>query len=463
MTTIQSPTVKKFIIRIIAFAFFMEILDGTALNTALPQIAKSLHHNPIDLKAAVTTYLLSLGIFIPVSGWCADVIGEKKTLLIAIVLFTLGSIGCACSVNLTMLICFRLLQGVGGGFLMPVARLILVRAFGRFNTVEAMAKVGMVNICAMVLGPILGGALTTYLSWRYIFIINVPMGIFALYYINAYLPALSELKKTPFDFRGFILLSLGLGFTLFLLDVLIHPNFTTVSKVSMLVIAAASFILYFIHEKRVPFPILSRVIFQDRSFNLISIGSFLSRLTLFSQPFLVPLLLQASYGYEAVESGLFILPTAIGALIARKGSNRLIKHFGHQKVTVVNSILISFVFASFALQAFVFMPVVLVVQQFIFGLVFVTQMTSMNAYAYQFMHEPNVSKASSFYSAVIQLSASFGVAFAGLTMVSVIGHADLAHDVPVVAFKTVFLVQAVYGLVAAYVFSRIKAVKPAKL
>lgn len=456
MNIVEDPRIKQLIIRIIAIIFFMEILDAGVLNTSLPQIAKSLHHNPIDLKAAVTTYLLTLGIFIPVSAWCADYIGEKKTLIMAIAVFALGSIGCAFSVNLSMLICFRLLQGVGGGFLMPVARLILVRFFGVHNTVDAMAKVGAIMIYAMMLGPFIGGAITTYIGWRYIFFVNVPLGLFAIYYLYRYLPVFGELKKEPFDFRGFLFIGTALGATLFFLDIIVHPHFSVASKLFLLTASIAAFFLYVWHEKRVKFPIINREIFDDTSFNWISLGSFTTRLSLSALPFLVPLLLQAVYGLEAVQSGLFMIPSGIGAYLARRQVARLLTRVGYRKVMLYNATFVTCLFMSYVFQAYTFMPYLLVIQQFLFGASFAIQMSSMNSCAYRYMHEPFVGKASSFYSAVIQLSASFGVALAALTMVSVIGHADLTHNVPPIAFKVAFIVQGLYGFLAIYAFAKIK-------
>jgi len=171
---------KAIIIVIVAIAMLMELLDATVINTSLPQIAKSLHTNPIELKVAITMYLLSLGIFIPVSGWLVDCIGERKTLILAIIIFLLSSIGCALSTNLDMLVVFRLLQGMGGAFLMPIARLVLVRAYGKQDIVHAMMKVSLITMSAMFLGPILGGAITTYIGWRWIFLLNIPFGLVGL-------------------------------------------------------------------------------------------------------------------------------------------------------------------------------------------------------------------------------------------------------------------------------------------
>ena len=455
MNSSIGSSVKTLIIRIISVIFFMEIFDAGVLNTSLPQIAKSLHHNPIDLKAAITTYILSLGIFIPVSGWCADRIGEKKTLYIAIMTFTLGSIGCAFSMNLTMLVCFRLLQGVGGGFLMPVARLVLIRVFGNTNTAEAMSKVGMINIMAMLSAPLVGGMITTYLHWRFIFLINVPIGLWALYYIHRYLPILGELQRTPFDFRGFILIGAGLGSLLFLLDIIVYPYVTLAMKISLLFFCIACFGVYRWHEKRETFPLIQSAIFNP-FFRVVSWGSFLSRLTLSAQAFLVPLLLQSVYNFSAAQAGFMIIPMALGAFVARFYVGRLINLWGAKNTVIINTLITTILFASFVVQAFVLMPVVLLMQQFLYGISFVIQIAASNALAYRYMYEPYVSNASSFYSAVIQLSASFGIALAALTMVSVSGHADLTHSIPTIAFKVVFITQAIYGVFAIFAFLRIK-------
>ena len=168
---------KKIIIYVIAIAMLMEMLDASILNTSLPQIAKSLHSNPIALKVAITTYLLTLGIFIPVSSWLVDRLGEPRTLILAIVIFLLSSLGCALSVNLCMLVVFRLCQGIGGGCLAPVARLVLVRVYGSQHTVKAMAQISSMTLLGLFLGPVLGGAITTYFGWRWIFLINFPFGL----------------------------------------------------------------------------------------------------------------------------------------------------------------------------------------------------------------------------------------------------------------------------------------------
>lgn len=455
MDQLDETVLNKSVIRIIAIAFFMEILDAMVLNTSLPRIAKSLHHNPIEMKAAITIYLLTVGIFIPVSGWCADRIGERRVLMMAISLFTLGSIGCAAATNLKMLVCFRLLQGVGGGFLMPVARLILIRVFSGGQTAQAMAKVVAIFTYAMVLGPIIGGAITTYLNWRYIFILNVPIGFISLFYINKHLPDLHEHEAAPFDWLGFVLLGASLGSALFLLDILIHPMITLIEKFSIAVFSIAMFFVYTRHVKRAKHPVIDAKIFANPQFCWIALASFLTRLTMSAMLFLVTLLLQSLYDYSAVKAGLFLVPMGVGAYLGKKLLTTAFQKYSRRAMLFASTSSMILLYLTYEVQAFMLIPVLLLLQQFIYGIVMSSLMTGMNSYAYKCLSPDVLSKGNSFYSAVIQLSVSFGIAMAALTMIAVIGHADLTHDVPAIAFKVVFAVQTIYALMAMYAISKI--------
>src|SRR3990167_7854832 len=215
------PSTKRLIIAIIGLLLFMEMLDSTVLNTALPQIAKAIHNNPIELKVALTFYLLSLGIFIHISGWLADPFGAKRILQIAVVIFVVGSIGCGLSVNLANLVLFRIIQGIGGAFMMPVGRLVLLRTMGKEGIVLATPKVATIGLIGSSIGPVIGGALTTYLSWRWIFFLNIPVGILMQWSISRFFPDIPPEKTEPFDFFGFVLFGAGLALLLFSLDVIV--------------------------------------------------------------------------------------------------------------------------------------------------------------------------------------------------------------------------------------------------
>lgn len=456
MSFITDLKITRNIIWIVGLTFVMEIIDGNVLNTSLPQIAKTLHHNPIELKAAVTIYFLSCGIIIPVSGWFAERFGEKHTLLLSIILFLVGSFGCALAFNLATLVVFRFIQGMGGGFMAPVGRLILIRAFGQEGVVMAMSRIAMLLIFAMAVGPLLGGAITTYTSWRYIFILNIPIGLFAMYYIAQHLPSFGELKKVPFDFKGFVYLGMFLGMLLLFLDLLVNPAIDHVIKFGLLLVSGISLVSYMLHEKKTTHPLIHRDIFADKRFNLVSAGSFLTRLSMSAVMFLVPLMLQASYGYEAVEAGCFAVPVGVGAYFGKKVIRPILKTYGYRPLLLIGSIAMALILPSYYVQAIVLMPVLLLVQQFVFGFIFSIMATTMNSFAYRFLQESHLANGTSFYSAIIQVSMSFGIALAAVTMIAVIGKSDLTHNVPLIAFKAVFLVQGFYAIAACYVFSKIK-------
>lgn len=451
-----SSAAKRANIFIIAIAILMELLDATILNTSLPQIARSLHSNPISLKVVITTYLLTLGVFIPVSGWLVDRIGERKSLLIAICIFLLSSIGCGLSVNLPMLTVFRLFQGMGGAFLAPVARLVLLRVYGRNNTVHAMARISTFTILGLALGPILGGAITTYLGWRWIFFINVPFGLIGMFLIYRYLPNLSERHIRPFDFIGFILIGGALGLGLFFLDVVVQPIFSITEKISVLFIALLFALAYMWHTKKAKHLLLDFSVFKNRTFKLTAFGSLTSRAAFSTAPFLIPLMLQASYGFNALHAGLFMVPSSLGALSSRLFIAKWISVYSHRKLLIYNTCAMAVIYFSFAINAFYFSPILLIIQQLLFGFGMGLQFTGMNSLAYKNLNEDQINRGTSIYSAVIQLSASFGIAVAALIMILVIGTDNLSHHIPLIAFKVVFMVQGLFLLISLLLFYKLK-------
>jgi EmrB/QacA subfamily drug resistance transporter len=462
MTNLQIPeNVKKILLRIMSVILLMEMLDATVLNTSLPQIATSLDVNPIQLKEILTVYFLSLGVFIPVSGWAADRFGEKNSLLFAISLFTLSSIACGFAVNLPMLTVFRLLQGIGGAFLMPVGRQIIIRCYPGIARAHAMAAINILALLGLLLGPLIGGALTTYANWRWIFFINAPMGILGCYLIYKYLPEIREKIKTRFDVYGFILIGTALASTLFLIDILIDTRTSLLIKTVLLAIAIGSFLIYIVYARGKADPILNLKLFHNHEFSMAAIGNMLARLTLTAHPFLVPLLLQAGFGFSAIKSGLFTLPAVVGTLVLMLVLTRLLKRFNHRRLLILNSVLLLVFFCSFYWQAFQLMIPLLLVQQIVMGFLSGLQTALMNSNTYESLTDKQTSQGVTVNSGIIQVSGSFGIALSALTMIAVIGPNDLQHSIPLIAFKTVFIVQGLYLLIAIWFFNRLKTPQPA--
>jgi EmrB/QacA subfamily drug resistance transporter len=459
MTTLQLPdSLKKILLRIISVMLLMEMLDATVLNTALPQIAKSLHVNPIQLKEILTVYFLSLGVFIPVSGWAADRFGEKNSLLFAVSLFTLSSIACGFAVNLPMLTICRILQGVGGAFLMPVGRQIIIRIYSGIARTQAMARMNVMTLLGLILGPLVGGALTSYANWRWIFFINAPFGILGIYLIIHYFPEIRQKVKTRFDIYGFILIGITLGAFLLLIDILIDAHFSWLLKLFLLGLTVGSLVGYILYARRAPHPLLDLKLFQNREFSLSAGGSFMARLTLSTHSFLVPLLLQSGFGFSAIKSGFFTLPTIAGTMALMLSLPKIMRRFNHQRLLMINSCLILGLFCSFYFQAIQIMAVLMLCQQFAMGFLSGLQMGLMNSNTYESLSDEYTSQGVTVNSGIIQISGSFGIALSAFTMIAVIGPNDLTHAVPLSAFKAVFIVQSIYLLIAIWLFYRLKTI-----
>lgn len=433
----------------------MEMLDATVLNTAIPQIANSLHVNPIQLKEILTIYFLALGIFIPVSGWAADRFGEKKTLLFAITLFTVSSIACGLSVNLFMLTAFRFSQGVGGAFLMPIGRQIIFRTYSGPYRIQAMAQINIMAYVGLLLGPVIGGALITYFNWRWIFFLNLPIGILGYLLIQLYLPVIREKLKARFDFLGFMLIGISLGSILFLLDILLDVNISISIKLALLFTSATGLLIYVTYAKTRSHPLISPKLFKQGHFKTDALGSFLTRLTLATQPFLAPLLLQTGYAYSAMQAGLLTLPVFLSTFTVFLFLPRIFGRFNNQRLLLLNTGLVALVFCSYTLQTFNHLWLGLfVLQQMAIGVLLPIQGGLMNANTYNDLSADYATQGVTINSGIIQISGSFGIALASVTMIAVIGPNDLQHHVPLIAFRTVFIVQSLYSLAALWCFSR---------
>ncbi|WP_036285897.1 DHA2 family efflux MFS transporter permease subunit [Methylocystis sp. ATCC 49242] len=395
---------------IVATALFMEQLDGSVLATALPAMAADLHEDPVALKLALTSYLLSLAVFIPLSGWAADKFGARRIFRAAIVVFTLGSILCGFSGSLATIVAARVVQGLGGAMMVPVGRLVLLRTAPRHELVRAMAWLTIPALIGPLIGPPFGGFIATYLHWRYIFWINVPIGLLGVALVTRFIPDLFEENVRPLDLEGAVLSGVGLSCLVF--GFTIAGRGFAPAPVAALVIAigATALLAYVRHARRAEHPIIDLRLLRIPTFAAAIYGGFLFRIGLGALPFLLPLMLQAGFNLSAYQSGLLTFVAAAGAMAMKTTAQPILKRFGFRRVLIVNAVISStflVVNACFtaATPHWLIMSVLLVG-----GFYRSLQFTALNAIGYADISQESMSNATSFTAVGQQLSLSTGVA-----------------------------------------------------
>jgi EmrB/QacA subfamily drug resistance transporter len=399
---------------LVAVAFFMESLDTTILNTAVPTIANALKVTPLGMKSVLASYTLSLAVFIPISGWMADRFGTRRVFASAIGLFTLGSFLCGVSSNIHLLVAFRILQGCGGAMMVPVGRLTLVRTFARSELIRAMSFVAIPGLIGPMLGPIAGGLIVGYLHWRFIFFVNIPIGLVGLLMVYLHLPDYRE-QTHELDVFGLILFGSGIALLSYVLEIFGEHTLSTREILGLLTISLSLLAGYELHATRTTFPLLELNLFRIRTFSAAVSGSFFTRLGIGGVPFLLPLLYQVGLGFSPVQSGLLIMPQAIAAMSTKFLLPRILARAGYRGVLISNTVIIGvllLLFSTIGLRTPVW---VIVLLAFFYGAFTSLQYTSMNTLVYADITEEQTSNASSIASTAQQMSISFGVAVAGLT------------------------------------------------
>ncbi len=409
-----SETGKKLLPWLVAVAFFMESLDTTILNTAVPAISAALHVTSLSMKAVLASYTLSLAVFIPISGWVADRFGTRRVFATAIGLFTLGSFLCGISNNIHLLVACRVLQGCGGSMMVPVGRLTLVRTFAKSDLLRAMSFVSIPSLVAPMLGPIAGGLIVDYLHWRYIFFLNIPIGLVGLILVYLHLPDYREERTHPLDIVGLILFGSGIAVLSYVLEVFGEHTLSTREISGLLALSLALLAGYWLHAKSLAFPLLQLSLFRIRTFRAAVSGSFFTRLGIGGVPFLLPLLYQVGLGFSPVQSGLLIMPQAMAAMSMKLIMPRLLAAIGYRWVLISNTVILGLLLLLFATIGLHTPVWVIVLQAFFYGAFTSLQYSSMNTLVYADTTEEETSAASSIASTMQQMSISFGVAIAGL-------------------------------------------------
>jgi EmrB/QacA subfamily drug resistance transporter len=410
-----SASAKRLLPWLVAVAFFMESLDTTILNTAVPAISAALHVAPLSMKAVLASYTLSLAVFIPISGWMADRFGTRRVFASAIGLFTLGSFLCGISSDIHLLVACRILQGCGGAMMVPVGRLTLVRTFAKSELLRMMSFVSIPALVAPMLGPIAGGLIVGYLHWRFIFFLNIPIGLVGLVLVYLHLPDYRERKSHALDVVGLILFGSGIALLSYVLEIFGEHSLSNLEMAGLLALSGALLAGYGVHARTLSFPLLELKLFGIRTFRAAVAGSFFTRLGIGGVPFLLPLLYQVGLGFTPIESGLLVMPQAISAMCMKAVMPRLLSLVGYRGVLISNTLILGVLLMMFAIIGLKTPVWIILLLAFVYGAFTSLQYTSMNTLVYADIKEEDTSGASSIASTMQQMSISFGVAAAGLS------------------------------------------------
>jgi EmrB/QacA subfamily drug resistance transporter len=394
----------------------MQTLDSTVIATALPVIAHSMNEDPIRLNLAITSYLLSVAVFIPLSGWVADRFGARSVFRAAIAVFTLGSVFCGVSSSLLELVLARVLQGLGGAMMVPVGRLVVLRIVPKSGLVDAMSYLTIPAVLGPVLGPPIGGFIVTYSSWRWIFFMNVPIAILGLVLVTLYIPNILHDESPPLDWRGFILTGLGLAGLVFGFETIGRDMVPASVMMTVLVGGGLCTGLYVFHSRRIRYPIVDLELMRIPTFAASVLGGGLARMGIGALPFLLAMLLQLVFGLTPFASGLITFTSAVGALTMKFTVGPIVRRFGFRSVLIGNGVLSALLlmsYASFRPGA----PKTLIIGTLLAGGFFRSlQFTSLNTVAYADISPPLMSGASTLSSMAQQLFLSLGVSVAALTL-----------------------------------------------
>jgi EmrB/QacA subfamily drug resistance transporter len=436
---------------IVATALFMENMDSTVISTSLPAIARDIGTSPLALKLAVTSYLLSLAIFIPASGWTADRYGARNVFRGAIAVFIIGSISCAAAHSLEQFVVARIVQGIGGAMMTPVGRLIMVRSVDKKLLVHAMSLVTMPALIGPIAGPPLGGFITTYATWHWIFLINVPIGILGIALASHFIANVPVERRDPFDWTGFLLSGAGIGGLAFGLSVMGLAFLPTGAVAALISVGTLCTVAYILHAKRVPAPILDLALLKLPTYRASVAGGFLFRLGVGALPFLLPLLLQIGFDLTPFQSGLITFTSALGSMFMKAAVASVLKRFGYRNVLLYNS-LISSAFLAACASFVPGMPFAAIIAILLTGGFFRSlQFTSVNTIAYAEIEPPLMSRATTLVAVAQQLSMSTGVAIGALIVELTL---RLKHETAMTAvdFPPAFLAIGLLAASASLIF-----------
>ncbi len=443
---------RRILLWVVAVGVFMQTLDATIVNTALPAMAASLGESPLRMQSVIVAYSLTMAMLIPASGWLADRFGTRKVFLFAIAVFSLGSLACASSRHLGELLAARVLQGLGGALLLPVGRLAVLRTFPRGEFLEAMSFVAIPGLIGPLLGPTLGGWLVQSASWHWVFLINLPVGLLGLLATARFMPNLRAPEPDPFDTAGYVLLAFGMVAISLAIEAagLVGRGGAAALGVGGLV----ALVVYWLHAARHERPLYSTELFRVRTLSVGLLGNLFCRLGSGAMPFLIPVSLQLLLDFSPLHAGLMMLPSAVAGMAVKRAATPLIRRFTYRNVLVANTILLGLLMASFALRQPDWPLAWQVLQLAAFGAANSLQFTAMNTITLKDLDGASASSGNGLLSMVQMLAMSLGVAVAGAVL-SEWSQAYGGSEVPgavLHAFQSTFLTVGFITVVSAAVF-----------
>ena len=456
-STSPNADVKRYLPWVVATALFMEQLDSTIINTAVPAMAASLQVTPLSLKAVVSSYILSLAVCIPISGWMADRFGTRRVFSIAVAIFTLSSVLCGLSMNVPMLVAARILPGMGAAMMMPVGRLTIIRTFPKAELLKAMNFVIIPALIGPLLGPTIGGLIVHWLPWRVIFFINVPVGLAAQFLIHRHMPDYHGDGPRPIDLPGLLLFGTGTALLSWLLEVFGEHSIDPVSALLLLTLALTLLFAYGWHSRKTPYPLLRLALFRVRTFRISVIGGFITRLGLGGLPFLLPLLYQLGLGLPAWQSGLLMMPAVVAAMGMKVISAPILARFGYRRVLITNTVMIGVTIALFASVSATTPMALIVLLGLAQGFFNSLQFSSMNSMAYADISSQDSSMASTLASSLQQMSMSFGLAFGSLVTAWYLGDLPQSDQLAVSkALHSAFITLGLLTMLSSWSFWALK-------
>lgn len=436
---------------LVAVAVFMQMLDTTIVNTALPSMAVSLDEPPLRMQAVVVSYALTVAMLMPASGWLADALGTRRVFVAAIGVFTLGSLACAISEQLRQLVAARVLQGVGGAMLLPVGRLAILRVVPRAEFLAAMTFVAVPGLIGPLVGPTLGGWLVQTVSWHWIFLINLPLGAIGALAALRYMPDLRQ-PVARFDLVGYGLLAFGMVAVSLSLDLLTADEPRQGLVLVLLACGLSSLVAYWLHAARAPRPLFPLALFKVHTFGVGVLGNLFSRVGSGGMPYLIPLLLQVALGFSPMDAGMMMIPTAAAGIFSKRLVVPLVRHLGYRRVLVGNTLLVGLSIASFALIR-PGQPLSVHVLQFAcFGFVNSLQFSAMNTITLRDLDGELASGGNSLLSMVMMLAMSLGVAAAGGLLTAFGGVTGPA----LTAFRWTFVCVGLVTMTSAAIFAQLE-------